>query len=319
MEIVIGLILGGFVAYAAGTSYSSDQILYNKNSEQHVLTAVINDIYDKLNYGDATAGQIAAGQTALVKGKKVTGTGKIEGGPGIVMALEANYGRDARTVDVESYITNNNVQQGGTIETPNSSLLDCHTLTVDNFLLRGAGLQGTADSISVPTMTYNQSTCMLSIPKSNNSGIFMNCRAYLVVANNTPETGFFVKIADKIGSGYNDSIGYWIKNESSSSYTIDVKTFIEENNLDLDYTKLTDANFIISGISANISNNSNGEIIYLSRPISTYDATTGKLKLSKPALAGAKPVCSLKFNVYLLKVYRRDVTIVYNGQSGFVD
>ena len=73
--LVIGLILGGFVAYAAGSSYSSDQILYNKSSEQHVLTSVINDIYDKLNYGNATAADLPEGISCLSQGKKIQGTG----------------------------------------------------------------------------------------------------------------------------------------------------------------------------------------------------------------------------------------------------
>ena len=79
--LVIGLILGGFVAYAAGTSYTSDQILYNKGSEPNILTTVIEDIYEKLAIGDAKPGDIKAGKTALVQGKLVTGTGEMNETP----------------------------------------------------------------------------------------------------------------------------------------------------------------------------------------------------------------------------------------------
>ena len=84
--LIIGLILGGFAVYATSASYSSDQVLYNKAGEDHVLTSIIEEIYDMVDYGDATANDIRVGKKALVKGKQVVGKADIDESPYIYEA-----------------------------------------------------------------------------------------------------------------------------------------------------------------------------------------------------------------------------------------
>ena len=58
---------------AASSNPPSNGVSYNKNS-QTTVEGALNDLYTKANYGNATASQILKDKTALVGGKKVTGT-----------------------------------------------------------------------------------------------------------------------------------------------------------------------------------------------------------------------------------------------------
>ena len=58
---------------AASSNPPSSGVSYSKNS-QTTVEGALNDLYTKANYGNATASQILKGKTALVGGKKVTGT-----------------------------------------------------------------------------------------------------------------------------------------------------------------------------------------------------------------------------------------------------
>ena len=58
---------------AASSNPPSNGVSYGKNS-QTTVEGALNDLYTKANYGNATASQILKDKTALVGGKKVTGT-----------------------------------------------------------------------------------------------------------------------------------------------------------------------------------------------------------------------------------------------------
>ena len=58
---------------AASSNPPSNGVSYNKNS-QTTVEGALNDLYNKANYGNASASQILKDKTALVGGKKVTGT-----------------------------------------------------------------------------------------------------------------------------------------------------------------------------------------------------------------------------------------------------
>ncbi len=58
---------------AASANPPSNGVSYNKNGQVTVQNA-LDDLYNKANYGNATASQILKGRTALVGGKQVTGT-----------------------------------------------------------------------------------------------------------------------------------------------------------------------------------------------------------------------------------------------------
>ncbi len=58
---------------AASSNPPSNGVSYGKNN-QTTVEGALNDLYTKANYGNATASQILKGKTALVGGKKVTGT-----------------------------------------------------------------------------------------------------------------------------------------------------------------------------------------------------------------------------------------------------
>lgn len=76
-NMIIGFIAGAIIfsgiTVFAVTKYSSDNILYKKGNEDIVLTDVLDNLNNYINYGNASASDIAPGKTALVNGKKITG------------------------------------------------------------------------------------------------------------------------------------------------------------------------------------------------------------------------------------------------------
>ena len=79
-KIVIGseilllcMMIGVLGTKAASSNPPSNGVSYNKNS-QTTVEGALNDLYTKSNQGNASEGQILKGKTALVGGKKVTGT-----------------------------------------------------------------------------------------------------------------------------------------------------------------------------------------------------------------------------------------------------
>ena len=69
--IILIFILGFVLGTTAETLLSSEQVLYK---DTDTVKSAIDDMYEKVNYGNAAANDIISGKTALVKGKKVTGT-----------------------------------------------------------------------------------------------------------------------------------------------------------------------------------------------------------------------------------------------------
>ena len=74
MGIVIGIVGTSYAAYKLkAEQVSFDKTNTNLNSE-NVQDSIDELATDILSYGDAEAGDIASGKTALVKGKKITGS-----------------------------------------------------------------------------------------------------------------------------------------------------------------------------------------------------------------------------------------------------
>ncbi len=71
--ILLGMILAIVGTNAASSNPPSNGVSYSKNS-QTTVEGALDDLYNKANYGTASAGQILSGKTALVGGSKVTGT-----------------------------------------------------------------------------------------------------------------------------------------------------------------------------------------------------------------------------------------------------
>ncbi len=71
--ILLGMIIAIVGTNAASSNPPSNGVSYSKNN-QTTVEGALNDLYNKANYGNASAGQILSGKTALVGGKKVTGT-----------------------------------------------------------------------------------------------------------------------------------------------------------------------------------------------------------------------------------------------------
>ena len=79
-KIIVGLevlllcmILGILRINATSSNPPSSEVNYNKNSQTNVQNA-INDLYNKVAYGDAKASDILSGKKALVGGKEIVGT-----------------------------------------------------------------------------------------------------------------------------------------------------------------------------------------------------------------------------------------------------
>ena len=78
LKFIIGFIMGILMSVGgiyAATLIDSNQVTYTSNSQSTVKTA-LDDLYGKISYGNATADWIMGGKTALVAGKKVSGTMK---------------------------------------------------------------------------------------------------------------------------------------------------------------------------------------------------------------------------------------------------
>ncbi len=71
--LLLCMIVGILRINAASTNPPSSEVNYNKNSQTNVQGS-INDLYNKVAYGDAKASEILSGKKALVGGKQVVGT-----------------------------------------------------------------------------------------------------------------------------------------------------------------------------------------------------------------------------------------------------
>ena len=71
--ILLGMIIAIVGTNAASSNPPSNGVSYSKNN-QTTVEGALNDLYNKANYGNASAGQIMGGKTALVGGRQVTGT-----------------------------------------------------------------------------------------------------------------------------------------------------------------------------------------------------------------------------------------------------
>ena len=110
-KIVIGcevlllcMMIGVLGTKAASSNPPSNGVSYNKNS-QTTVEGALNDLYDKANYGNASAGDILSGKTALVGGKKVTGTM-----PNLTSNSNIQYTNDNATKVIETdmaWVVNN--------------------------------------------------------------------------------------------------------------------------------------------------------------------------------------------------------------------
>ena len=101
-KIVIGseilllcMMIGVLGTKAASSNPPSNGVSYNKNS-QTTVEGALNDLYTKSNQGNASEGQILKGKTALVGGKKVTGTMPTMQGSGHVDVSETVAGNHSQ-------------------------------------------------------------------------------------------------------------------------------------------------------------------------------------------------------------------------------
>ena len=95
-KIVIGcevlllcMMIGVLGTKAASSNPPSNGVSYGKNN-QTTVEGALNDLYTKSNQGNATAAQILKDKTALVGGKKITGTMPLKKGSSQATKVSAN-------------------------------------------------------------------------------------------------------------------------------------------------------------------------------------------------------------------------------------
>lgn len=71
--LLLCMIVGILRSNAVSSNPPSSEVNYNKNNQTNVQGS-INDLYNKVVYGDATSSDILKGKTALVGGKQIVGT-----------------------------------------------------------------------------------------------------------------------------------------------------------------------------------------------------------------------------------------------------
>lgn len=73
LVLICGLLFTNFGVYA-GTTYSSNMIMYKTNDGEKTVESALNELYPIKTMGDATENDILSGKTAIVQGKLITGT-----------------------------------------------------------------------------------------------------------------------------------------------------------------------------------------------------------------------------------------------------
>ena len=161
---------------AASSNPPSNGVSYGGNN-QTTVEGALNDLYNKANYGNASAGDILSGKTALVGGKKITGTipnrmftGNVTGGlnatyPNIALNVGGNTQLTTGTNGVE-YIATSPPQGwyegGGSSYTviPKSTVISLYGITA-NKILKGqsiAGINGTAETTCPSCLNTSDAT-----------------------------------------------------------------------------------------------------------------------------------------------------------------
>ena len=127
---------------------------------------------------DATANaeDITEGKTAYVNGNKITGNAKNENKSTIVKVALSTEGRGSYTINVATFITNNNID------------IDYTKLTNNNFGYETNGVTATTIGYTAsPSYSYDASTGILSINNpyiTGNQGVFANGIPYLYYVTN---------------------------------------------------------------------------------------------------------------------------------------
>ena len=73
LVIICGIVFTSIGAYAATAYKASDVIYASSDGTSMNVNDALNDIYNIKKLGNATAGDIASGKTAVVQGKLITG------------------------------------------------------------------------------------------------------------------------------------------------------------------------------------------------------------------------------------------------------
>ena len=74
LVIICGIVFTSIGAYAATAYKASDVIYASSDGTSMNVNEALNDIYNIKKLGNATAGDIASGKTAVVQGKLITGS-----------------------------------------------------------------------------------------------------------------------------------------------------------------------------------------------------------------------------------------------------
>ena len=70
-DLVLACFIGIGIGVGATTLFNSNQVLYKNET---TVEEALNDLYAKVNFGDATASDIKSGKKALVGGNEITGS-----------------------------------------------------------------------------------------------------------------------------------------------------------------------------------------------------------------------------------------------------
>ena len=152
---------------AASSNPPSNGVSYGGNN-QTTVEGALNDLYNKANYGNASAGDILSGKTALIGGTKVTGTMPIRSGSSQAIHVGANNENTYLVFPYGYYPAENHFSQNNTSEVyiPNSQIASAIGLTA-NKIVKGQtvlGITGTG------TTGYSScSSCCPSCPSCPSS------------------------------------------------------------------------------------------------------------------------------------------------------
>ena len=169
--LVIGFIVSGTVAFAL-TTYPTDEVIYIRNGEEEDLTISMNEVYNHMYSGDATATDLRKDKTGLVNGQLVTGTSEINQ----IATLKKTTFSKSFDSQYGTNVTISNYQANRITYSINisSNISNCTSLTKSNIAVEMRSFNTTPTDFGGvamdPNWSYNPSNCTLTVVSNGRKG-----------------------------------------------------------------------------------------------------------------------------------------------------